>query len=273
MSFVAVAIGGGALIGGLSSIFAGQTQASAANNAAGLQYSLGEQSLAQNQQQYNQNQQNLAPWLQQGKASLSQLGGLTSTPGQGLLAGFNQQFSAPTAAQAAATPGYQFALGQGENAIQNSAAARGGLVSGNAATSLNNYAQGAADTNYQQVYNNAMQQYLNSYNIFNSNQTNEYNRLAGLAGTGQTAATTLGQQGQQAANTAAGINATIGSQVGQNINNAGAATASGYVGAGNAASGGLNNLAGLALLNGLGGTQGITSQDFAAANGGSAIGA
>jgi len=246
MSFLFPLLGG--LIGGFGSIFGGETQANAANRAANLQYQLGEQSLDFQKQQWAQQQANLAPWLQQGKASLSELAGLMNTPGQGLLAPFSQTFQAPNAAQAAATPGYQFQLEQGQNAVQNSAGARGGLVSGNAATALDRYSQGLAASNYQQVYNNAMQEYLNNFNIYNTNQANQYNRLASLAGVGQTAATTLGNQGQAAANNVAGIGATIGGQVGQNINNAGAATASGYVGAANAGQGALNGIYGNQLL-------------------------
>jgi hypothetical protein len=238
----------GSLIGGAGSIISGTEQANAANNAANLQAQSAANSLAFQKQEFNTNQTNQAPWLQAGGQALSELSGLTNTPGQGLLQGFDQQFQAPTAGQAAQYPGYQFQLQQGQNAVQNSAAAKGGLVSGNSATALNNYSQQAGQSDYNNVYNEAMQQYLNSYNIFNSNQANQYNRLAGIAGTGQTAATTLGQQGQQAAGNVAGINATAGQQIGQNINNAGAATASGYAGATNAAMGGINNYQNSQLL-------------------------
>src|SRR5208283_2917827 len=246
MSFLFPLLGG--LIGAAGSLFGSNTQANAANNAANLQYNLGEQSLGFQKQEYAQNQANQAPWLQAGGQALSSLSGLTSTPGQGLLAPFSQQFNAPTAAQAAQYPGYQFQLQQGQNAIQNSAAARGGLVSGNAATALNNYSQGAAQSDYTNVYNQAMQEYMNSFNIYNTNQANQYNRLANLAGLGQTAATTLGNQGQAAAGNVGNIGATMGGQVGQNINNAGAATASGYVGAANAAQGALSGIYGNQLL-------------------------
>lgn len=243
---------GSAAIGGIGSILSGNTQANAAENAAKLQYNLGEQSLGFQKQELAQNQANQAPWLQEGQQALSTLGGLTGTPGQGLLQGFNQQFNAPTLAQAEQYPGYQFQLQQGQNAIQNSAAARGGLVSGNAATALNNYSQQAGQSDYNNVYNQAMQQYLNSYNIFNSNQANQFNRLASLSGLGQTSANQLGATGQAAAGNVAGINSTIGGQVGQNINNAGAATASGYAGLANAGMGLTGGISQLSLLSQLG---------------------
>jgi|SRR5580658_1024365 hypothetical protein len=163
-----------------------------------------------------------------------------------LLQGWNQEFQAPTAAQAAQTPGYQFALQQGENALQNSAAARGGLLSGNTAEALDQYSQGLASTNYQQTYNNALNQYQTAYNQFANNQANTYNRLAGIAGTGQTAANQLNSAGQSAANNVAGISATAGQQIGQSAQNAGAATASGYVGAANAINSGIGSATGSA---------------------------
>lgn len=150
-----------------------------------------------------------------------------------------QGFQAPTAAEAAATPGYQFQLQQGEQAIDNGAAARGGLLSGNTLNAENAYGQGLAASNYQNTYNNA-------FNTFNSNQANQYNRLASLAGVGQTAASQLNSSGQAAASNIGNISQTAGQQIGQSAQNAGAATASGYVGAGNAINSGIGSATGSA---------------------------
>lgn len=176
--------------------------------------------------------------------------------------GWNQEFQAPTAAQAAQTPGYQFALQQGQQALQNSAAAKGGLLSGNTAEALDQYSQGLADSNYQQTYNNALGQYQTAYNQFQNNQANTYNRLAGLAGTGQTAAGQLNSAGQAAASNIGNISQTAGQQIGQSAQNAGAATASGYVGQANAINSGIGSGVGSVqqgillsqLLNGSGNT-------------------
>jgi hypothetical protein len=179
---------------------------------------------------------------------LAGAGGAASgiAPGS-LLAPFSQQFQAPTLQQAEQYPGYQFQLQQGQRAIQNSAAAKGGLVSGGTAEALNNYSQGAAQSDYQNVYNQAMQEYLNSYNIYNQNQANQYNRLASIAGLGQTSVQQLGSTGQAAAGNVGNISLGAGSQIGQSIQNAGAATASGYAGVTNAATAGLSNLGGYLL--------------------------
>jgi hypothetical protein len=166
----------------------------------------------------------------------------------GLLEPWNNQFQAPTAAQAEQTPGYQFTLGQGEQAVQNSAAASGGLLTGGTLKATTGYAEGLADTTYQQTYQNALQQYQQAYNQFQNNQTNTFNRLSGVSGVGQTAATNLGQQGQAAASNVGSINLTTGAQQGQQLNNAGAATASGYTGVANSLSGGISNIAGSLTL-------------------------
>lgn len=54
------------------------------------------------------------------------------------------------------TPGYQFRLGQGINAIDRSAAARGMLNSGNRLYDLENYAQGLASAEYDNQLNRLM---------------------------------------------------------------------------------------------------------------------
>lgn len=171
-----------------------------------------------------------------------------------LAQGFNEKFSAPTDVTEQNDPGYQFRLAQGDKAIQNSAAARGGLLTGGTAKALSDYNQNSASGEYGNVYNRALTEYQQRYNIFNNNQSTLFNRLADLSGFGQTAAGQLNSAGTAAANNTSNTLLTSGQQIGQNINNAGAATASGYVGVGNAVSGGLNNLASIyALLRSQGG--------------------
>jgi hypothetical protein len=150
----------------------------------------------------------------------------------------NQQwatpFKPPTAADVEATPGYQFMLGQGEQAIQRSAAAQGNLLTGGVAKDLNNYAQNFADQYYQQAYNNLLNQYQMNYDIFNQNQSNLFNRLSAITGTGQTSTSQLANAGANYANQAANTGMTGATNVAGELNNAAAAMASGYVGAANA---------------------------------------
>lgn len=228
---------------------AASTQAQAAEEAAQLQHQDAQDSLAFQKDEFNTQQSNLQPWLNAGKDSLGQLTGLMKDGG---FPAFNEQFQAPTAATEQNDPGYQFRLQQGLNAVQGSAAAKGNLFSGNTQDALTRYGQDYASNEYTNVYNRSMGEFQNRYNIFENNQSNQFNRLAAIAGVGQTAANTLGQEGQAASNNVSNTLLTSGQQIGNQINNAAAARASGYVGSSNAWSGALggatNNLSTLALL-------------------------
>jgi len=257
----------GAGIGAVGANAAANTQAGAAGNAAQLQATEAQNALNFQKQEFSTNQANIAPYLQAGQGAIGTLSNLTSTPGQGLLTPWTQQFQAPTATQAAAQPGYQFALQQGTNALQNSAASSGNLLSGNEAAAQQQYGQQLGQEDYQQVYNNALTQYQQSYNQFQQNQSNTYNRLAGVAGTGQVAAGQLSSAGQAAANNVGNISLTTGAQQGQDIQNAGAATASGYASLANLLGGGASSATGSIeqslllqqLLAGQGGGNGVTN--------------
>jgi hypothetical protein len=99
---------------------------------------------------------------------------------------------APTdLSQIANMPGYQFTLQQGLLSTQNAAAARGLGVSGAALMGAANYATGAAQSNYQ-----------NYFNDYWANQNNRYNMLSQLTGIGANAAVGAGSN---VANTAASI--------------------------------------------------------------------
>jgi hypothetical protein len=183
---------GGALIGSHGATSAADTQAQSAKYAADLQ-----------NQQFQQQQANLQPWLKAGTGALSQLsaglqpGGAYSaqnypqfqpygaaqqalnpagfTPtGAALNALQPGTFQAPTAEQAAAMPGYQFAYDQGLQALQRSQAATG-ITGGGAAKAAEQYGQGLASTNYQQAYNQALQAY-------GTNQGAAQQALAGQSG-------------------------------------------------------------------------------------------
>jgi hypothetical protein len=75
------------------------------------------------------------------------------------------------------TPGYQFQLNQGLQAVQNSYAAKGLGSSGAALRGAADYASGLASSNYQQQFNNAL-----------TNKQFTLGTLMGLTGVGQTAA-------------------------------------------------------------------------------------
>lgn len=161
------------------------------------------------------------------------------------LMGFNG--ADPTAALRA-TPGYQFTLDQGLRGIENSAAARGMQLSGATLKDLNNYAQGTADTTYQQQLGDAQ-------SVYNTDVGN----LMSMAGLGGGAA---GGAAGNAISTGQGIGSTLtgaGAQIGSNIIGAGNAQAAGQVGASNAISSGLGSLGQMYTLSQLFGNNGGSS--------------
>lgn len=225
----------GAAIAGHGASSAAKTQADAANQAAQVQAKSAQDALDFQKQQYNTNQQQIAPWLQAGTAAIGQLGKET-------LNGGVPAFQQPTNVTEQNDPGFQFRLQQGQQALERSAAARGGLLSGGTAKALDAYSQGEASNEYGNVYNRALTNY-------NTNTIAQYNRLAGLAGVGQQAQASGAAQGQAGANNISNLLMTSGEQQAQGINNSAAARASGYAGGANAWSGvpaGIgNSLAGL----------------------------
>ncbi|PZX29474.1 hypothetical protein C7416_104479 [Cupriavidus phytorum] len=127
----------------------------------------------------------LTHYLQYGKAEGRKFATAQNNPLYGSL---TKNFSAEDFQK---DPGYEFRLGEGQKALEASAAARGGLLSGAAAKALSQYNQNFASNEYQ-----------NAYNRYNQNQTNTFNRLASLAGVGQTATNATQQAGQNYANQA-----------------------------------------------------------------------
>lgn len=91
-------------------------------------------------------------------------------------------FKAPTMEEALNEPGYQFRVQQGNQAIQNSAAARGNLLGGNTVKGLSDYNQNAASQEYGNVYGRNLNTYqtntqnaLNAYNTSRQNAIGIYN--------------------------------------------------------------------------------------------------
>jgi len=116
-----------------------------------------------------------------------------------------------------ADPGYGFRLKEGLRALESSAAARGGLLSGNTMRGITRYGQGLASD-----------EYTNAFNRYQAERAARLNPLQSLAGMGQSNAATMAQQaGQYGQNMAQGA-AAMG-----NIR------ASGYVGQANALTGAL----------------------------------
>ena len=191
---MAAAVVGSALIGSSASKKAASTQADAANRAADLQM-----------QQFERQVELQEPWRQAGITALNKLTPLATeyTP-------FGMQ-------QFQQDPGYAFRMQEGMKALERSAAARGGLLSGSMLKGAQRYGQDLAS-----------QEYMNAFNRYQAERNARLNPLQSLAGIGQTATNQLGQAGQ-----------TMASNVGQAMGAAAQARASGYVGGANALSQGL----------------------------------
>lgn len=114
-------------------------------------------------------------------------------------------------------PGYAFRMSEGMKALERSAAARGGLLSGATLKGTQRYGQDLAS-----------QEYQNAFNRYQAERTGTLNPYASLAGVAQSSANTLGQQA-----------GALGQSLGANIIGAGNAQASGYMGQANAITGGL----------------------------------
>jgi hypothetical protein len=114
-------------------------------------------------------------------------------------------------------PGYGFRMSEGMKALERSAAARGGLLSGATLKGIQRFGQDLGS-----------QEYMNAFNRYQTERAARLQPLQSLAGVGQTTAQQLGQAGQQMA-----------SNVGEALTSGAAARASGYVGGANALTQGL----------------------------------
>lgn len=130
-----------------------------------------------------------------------------------------------------ADPGYAFRLSEGMKALENSAAARGGLLSGSTLKGVTRFGQDAAS-----------QEYQNAFNRYQIERNARLNPLQSLMGSGQTATNQL-----------AGAYGQAGQGLAQGYGNLGQARASSYVGMGNALTGalgqGVNTYMGMQYLN------------------------
>ena len=232
MSWIVSAIssnpGTAMMVGG--NLVSGLIGAGSAQSAANTQAQSAQQALDFQKQQFNTTQQQGAPGRAAGYNALNTLGGLGSgtyqmydAQGNPTGAGtgndyLTHQFNASDL-QAGLAPNYDFSLQQGQMANQRAANVGGGAISGNALQGLDQYTQNYAQGAYQNAFNN-----------YQGQRTNIYNTLAGIAGLGQNAYNTSANAGAQAAG-----------QVGNTIQNLGAAQAGGTVGAANAITGGIQN--------------------------------
>lgn len=205
-----------------------QVQQDAAIRAAEIQREVANAQIAEQRRQFNRTEQLQKPWYTAGKNALAQLVPLASnyTP-------FGME-------QFQADPGYSFRMDEGMKALERSAAARGGLLSGGMLKGIERFSQGLASD-----------EYTNAFNRYQTERTARLAPLQSLAGVGQTTAqqigqagqtmaTNIGQTGQAMANNLGNIYTSTAGNVGNAITGAAQARASGYVGQANALTSALN---------------------------------
>jgi hypothetical protein len=192
--WVAGATVASSLIGANASRSAASAQSAAADRAAQLQ-----------REQFDITNEQQRPYREAGGRALTRLESLAEY----------KPFDMATFAQ---DPSYQFRLDQGTKALERSAAARGGLISGNTGGALQNYGQGLAS-----------QEYSNAFNRYQTERNATLEPYMTLAGFGRSANALSAQAGQNYATNA-----------GNMLTSGAAAQAAGGVGMANAVTGGLN---------------------------------
>lgn len=206
MPWMALAIGGSALLGAKASKSAASTQAAATDRAGEIQREMF--------QEQNRLQE---PFRQGGMAAQNKLLTYFGLPGGTEGADYGKYARDFGMADFTADPGYGFRLAEGQKALDRQAAARGGLISGGALKAATRYGQDMASN-----------EFTNAFNRYQTNRANQLQPLQSLMGAGQTSANTMGNAA-----------ANYGTNAGNLVTSGGAARASGYVGGANALTSGL----------------------------------
>jgi hypothetical protein len=141
---------------------------------------------AASQEALKQTRSDEQPYMQAGYGALS---GMQD-------ASFNHSFGQ---ADFQTQPGYQFSMQQGQQALERSAAAKGGALGGGTLKALTQFGQNTADQGYQQAFNN-----------YQTDTSNRYNRLSTVAGMGQNAISTTAQANMNAGNNISQTNMSLG---------------------------------------------------------------
>jgi hypothetical protein len=166
-----------------------------------------------------------------GKYATAEFGGVSGFDPASLMKGFtNKDFEVD--------PGYAFRMSEGMKALERSAAARGGLLSGATLKGTQRFGQDLASQEYNNAFNRFQanrasqgQEYNNAFNRFQAERSGTLNPLQSLSGVGQSTANMLTNVGQNYA-----------SQAGETLMGGANARASGYVGQANAIGGTIGNL-------------------------------
>lgn len=213
MAWAAVAVG--------SNIIGGLLGASSARKAAKTQAQSAREAMQMQERMFNQQMQMQEPFRQAGITGQNEYMRLLGLGGDPTSAGYGSMRSGfmPENYMQQIDPGYNFRLSEGLKALQKSAAARGGLLSGKTLKDITGYGQEMASQEYQNAFN----RYLASREATLS----PYANLAGM--------------GRDVTGAMSGMAGDYGARQADLITGAGNARASGYVGATNALTSGFSN--------------------------------
>ena len=229
MSFVATAIVGSAVIGGVSSYLGAEAQADAAAASADASLTASRESNELTREMYEQGREDLEPWMIAGENAL---GRLESQP--------DFKFTA-SEFEFMADPSYDFRKQEGINALDQSAASRGRVLSGAQDKAVVGYAGDMASQEYSNAYSRWQSEEGNRFNRelseFNANESSDRY----LAGQGQASAAGVAGAGAQMASTSAQTSMAGATAAGNAYMAAGDATAAGYAGVATAANQGIEN--------------------------------
>jgi hypothetical protein len=215
---------------------AAKAQKTAANRAADATRDAADQSIAAQERMFDRQVELQEPFRQTG---------LTAQNRMMALLGIGQDRTAPDFGKYAgdfgmgdfqADPGYGFRLSEGMKALERSAAARGGLLSGATLKGITRFGQDTASG-----------EYMNAFNRYQTNRSNQLNPLQSLMGAGQTSTNALSSAAQQ---TGAGMGSTymgMGAGLAGAQMAGGAARASGYTGMANSINSGITNAMSLGM--------------------------
>jgi hypothetical protein len=174
---------------GAATLGSGLMQANAASQAAQDQENAAKSAQALQQQEFQQTQQNLSPWMTTGSSALQQIASLYGLgPG-----GNGQPNTAGMMSALQSYPGYQFALQQGDQSLDRVAASRGLSLSGAQLKDSQQFGQGLATQtfgNYMSGLQGLSQQGLGaagSLGNFASNYANASGQMGLAAGQAQAA--------------------------------------------------------------------------------------
>lgn len=217
-AIIAAGIGAAGAVGG------GLIASSAAKKAAATQAQAAQDAQAAQERMFQKQIELQEPFRQAGLTAQQQIMQLLGIGGDKTAAGYGSLAQPFGTQQFQQDPGYAFRQSEGMKALERSAAARGGLLSGSTLKGIQRFGQDLAS-----------QEYQNAFNRYQVERAARLNPLQSLMGSGQSSANVLtGAAGQMGQNEA------------QNLMNAGAARASGYVGGANALSSALGTVGGIA---------------------------